>query len=154
LVPTSIGIFITLYFHHIQSKITKQAHDLNETRHKELIESLQIQEIENKIIQDNLDEIKHQNKVDIKEREPAKENTHDVLISTKEKKCIEELLSEKWKWRTSKRLQAYLGMNNTKFDEFLKKYEDSIIESKIPDILGNKLYKIRDKEEFRRRYKI
>ena len=37
IVSTSIGIFIAFYFQHIQSKITKQAQDLDIKRYEELI---------------------------------------------------------------------------------------------------------------------
>ena len=58
------------------------------------------------------------------------------------KKCKEILEEPKWKWRTDIVLMKKSGLSEKEFDDFVK-FDSDIIESRIPDINGNRLFGLR-----------
>ncbi|WP_420545355.1 hypothetical protein [Nitrosopumilus sp.] len=57
-------------------------------------------------------------------------------------KCKEILEEPKWKWRTDIILMKKSGLSEKEFDDFVKSNSD-IVESRIPDINGNRLFGLR-----------
>ena len=80
---------------------------------------------------------------------PKKPEKFDFKV----RKCINELLSERWEWRTKNLLMRVSGMNKKEFEKFLDIHLADIRQSSVPDKEGNELYKIIDKSKFKEKHK-